>query len=106
MKTNYLNTLMFLLLLAGTILLQIYLSRRPSKWPGLVLPAISGILSLTMPMGVLAVEGSPAFSAVITALFSFLIANIPTLVLLAIYYASREKYRQEDLIKKMKIQDL
>ena len=30
-----------LLLLAGAILLQIFLSRRISRWPGLILPGIT-----------------------------------------------------------------
>ena len=31
---------------AGTIVLQVYLSRRESRWPGLVLPILSFILAL------------------------------------------------------------
>ena len=35
-----------------------------------------------------------------------LIANIPTLVLLGVYYAGREKLRRDKLLEKMNIQDL
>ncbi len=36
---------------AGTIVLQVYLSRRESRWPGLVLPILSFILALTAALG-------------------------------------------------------
>ena len=35
-----------LAILAGVILLEIWLSRREGKWPGLVLPILSGLWSL------------------------------------------------------------
>ena len=38
-------------LFAGTIVLQVYLSRRESRWPGLVLPILSFILALTAALG-------------------------------------------------------
>jgi len=36
----------------------------------------------------------------------FIISNIPTIILLAIYYASREKLRIRNQLDKMNIQDL
>ena len=39
--------LLYIALFAGTIVLQVYLSRRESRWPGLVLPILSFILALT-----------------------------------------------------------
>ena len=40
-------TLLFLMaVLVGTILLQIFLSRRKSRWPGLILPGLTFLYSL------------------------------------------------------------
>ena len=43
---------------------------------------------------------------VLTVLVTLLAGNIPTLVLLAIYWAVREKRRVRDQIDKMKIDEL
>ena len=40
-------------LMVGLSVLQVYLSRRDSKWPGLILPAVSFILPLIMITGLL-----------------------------------------------------
>lgn len=44
--------LFFIALFAGTIVLQVYLSRRESRWPGLVLPILSFVLALTAALAV------------------------------------------------------
>ncbi len=44
---SLLALLFFIALFAGSIVLQVYLSRRESRWPGLVLPILSFVLSLT-----------------------------------------------------------
>lgn len=53
------NLLLLLLLLAGGIVLQIFLSKRESKWPGLVLPIVTFLWSLVMVLSV-AAYGSAA----------------------------------------------
>ncbi len=45
--SGLLALLLYIALFAGTIVLQVYLSRRESRWPGLVLPILSFVLSLT-----------------------------------------------------------
>ena len=40
------HTLILLALLVGIVLLQIFLSRRKSRWPGLVLPSLTFLFSL------------------------------------------------------------
>ena len=45
-------------------------------------------------------------SALPTMLIVFLLGNIPTIVLLAIYFACREKYRKKKQMDRMNIQDL
>ena len=102
-RTAY-ATIILLGLLAGTILLQIFLSKRESKWPGLVLPAITFLYSVLMMLNVTAMETA---RAVIAALLSaFIMGNIPTLILLAIYFVCREKRRTQSEVDKMRISDL
>ena len=65
-------------LLAAGLGLQVFLSHRASRWPGLVLPAVSCLL----------------------------LGNIPTLVLLAVYAACREVRTRRSEVEKLNIQDL
>jgi energy-coupling factor transporter transmembrane protein EcfT len=126
--------LFFLVIAAGAIILQIFLSKRESKWPGLILPMIALIISIIAVLGVfafttLSVTGSGYIDengvmvveeeirkpdrevhSVPGLIFSvagvFLMYNIPTAVLLAIYFACREKQRRQKALLKMQIQDL
>ena len=99
--------LLLLALLAGGILLQIFLSRRRSRWPGLVLPGLTFLYSILMVLSVVAygVAGESGFPWG-PVLYSLILGNLPTLVLLAIYWAARERYRMRDQVDKMKIDDL
>ena len=99
--------LLLLALLAGGILLQIFLSRRRSRWPGLVLPGLTFLYSILMVLSV-AVYGMVGESGFPwgPVLYSLILGNLPTLVLLAIYWAARERYRMRDQMDKMKIDDL
>ena len=97
-------TMILLVLLVGTILLQIFLSKRESKWPGLVLPAITFLFSVLMVLNVTAMND---IRAVIASILSALIAgNIPTLILLAIYFACRGGSKKKNELDKMKINAL
>ena len=96
--------LIFLLVfVVGGILLQIFLSRRQSKWPGLILPLLSFLYSLVLVLNVGAVDGRNPWGALLAV---FVVGNIPTVILLAIYWAAREKLRVKDQIDKMNIDDL
>ena len=99
--------LLLLALLAGGILLQIFLSRRRSRWPGLVLPGLTFLYSILMVLSVAAygLVGESGFPWG-PVLYSLILGNLPTLVLLAIYWAARERYRMRDQVDKMKIDDL
>src|SRR5699024_7560903 len=120
------NILLAVAVLAGVIVFEVWLSRRQSRWPGLIMPILSFALSLLLVLGNVAFmqgigSGLPASGTVVEttrtdaetgALIShevitaesdwtlgdtvqvgllLLIANIPTLVLLGVYYAGREK---------------
>lgn len=102
--TIMLLLLALLIFAVGGILLQIFLSRRESRWPGLVLPLLTFLTSL---LNVLAVADTGSVSQnVLLVLTTLLIGNIPTLVLLAIYWAVREKRRVKAQMGRMNIDDL
>lgn len=97
--------LIFLLLFGvGGILLQIFLSKRESRWPGLVLPLITFLNALLSVLNI--VDTGSVSQNVLLVLTTVLVGNIPTLVLLAIYWAVREKRRVKAQIDKMQIDDL
>ena len=98
------NILLVLVFGVGTILLQIFLSRRQSRWPGLILPALTLLYSLVMVLTV-ANTGDLA-SALLAMGVTFLLGNLPTLILLVIYAACREQYRRKKQMERMNIQDL
>lgn len=105
MKT--INTLIFLILfLGGIVLLQIFLSKRESKLPGLVLPIMAFLFSLLYPLNMVAPSEGVTVGFVFQMLLVWLLANIPTIILLAIYLGCREKQRRNKQIDKMNIQDL
>lgn len=103
-RTIIVGLVVFLVLIAGGILLQIFLSKRESRWPGLVLPLLAFLNALLMVLNI-ADTGSVSRN-VLTVLVTLLAGNIPTLVLLAIYWAAREKRRVKSQIDKMKIDEL
>ena len=93
-----------LVVLAGGIFLQIFLSKRESRWPGLVLPLLTFLWSLLGPLNVM--DTGSVSRNVLLVLVTLLAGNIPTLILLAIYWAVREKRRVKGQIDKMKIDEL
>ena len=93
-----------LAVLVGGILLQIFLSKRESRWPGLVLPLLAFLWSLLGPLNVM--DTGSVSQNVLLVLVTLLAGNIPTLILLAIYWAVREKRRVKNQIDKMKIDEL
>lgn len=132
----YRTTIALIVLLAlgaGTILLQIFLSKKENKWLGLILPILSLCISLIAVFGIAAFttitttpqvvnengiviqEAAPetttqpiqsTSSLIFTVGSVFLLYNIPTAVLLAIYFGCREKQRQKKALEKMQAQDL
>lgn len=99
------TALVFLLAFAvGGVCLQIFLSRRESRWPGLVLPLLAFLWSLLLPLNLM--DTGSASRNILTVLVTLLVGNVPTLVLLAIYWAAREKRRVKSQIDIMKIDEL
>jgi len=121
----------FLLFAGGIVWLQIFLSKKNNKWFGLILPFICLMFSLLIVLNISTyssiqttvtetVDGvviseetkqieseKPGMLAILgTILPVFIISNIPTIILLAIYFASREKLNIKSQLDKMNIQDL
>lgn len=94
----------FLMLLVGGVVLQIFLSRRKSRWPGLVLPLLTFCWALLLVLNIR--DTGSVSQNVLAVLMALLTGNVPTLVLLAVYWAVREKQRVRDQVEKMRIKDL
>lgn len=106
MRNIAVNLIFALALLVGIILLQIYLSRRESKWPGLVFPIISFLFGLLYPLNMAAPSEGVTAGFIIQMVMVWLLGNIPTIILLAIYFGCREKKHRNTQLEKMSIQDL
>ena len=104
MARTAMTLLIVLLLAAGAIALQIFLSRRESKWPGLVLPGVCFLYSLVMVLNMAAMGNVK--SVIATILTTLITGNIPTLILLAIYAACRGGRRKTREMDRMNIDDL
>ena len=102
-RTSIVLMVVFLVFIVGGVLLEIFLARRESKWPGLVLPVLTLLYSLAMACNVAAIGDSLPWGALLGTL---VVGNIPTVVLLAIYVACREKQRKRSELDKMEIDDL
>ncbi|MBK5240444.1 hypothetical protein [Clostridium sp.] len=95
-----------IIILIGTVILQIFLSKRKNKWFGLILPIINIIYSIMAVLGLAAFLGQPIGEIIMQLIMVFLASNISTVILIAIYFACREKFKKKKEIDKMNIQDL
>ena len=103
-----------------TIILQVFLSKKESKWIGFILPAISFIgMSYFIILGIIhdntvlfstTIDGETVLQTVIQMnsplenivryIYIFILHNIPTAILLAIYFARRNKLNKQRAPKK------
>jgi len=86
--------LIIALIAVCVLILQVVLSRTKSKIPGLIIP---GLMILGYVPFMYAITGGPNIL--------WLIAAIPIIILLVIYFICRRKY-QNNQMDKMRIQDL
>ena len=103
------TTIIFAFVIAfcvGMLALQAALARMESRWPGLVLPLITFLRSVLAPIGMVGAAGGLTVGFVLQVLLMWLLSNIPTAVLLAIYFACRTRQRRKKQLDKMNIQDL
>ena len=82
----------------GFIILQIRLSKMDSKWPGLVLPAITLLADI-------GAYGN-MWNVVLSAFIAFLSNNVSTIVLAGIYLYQRDKINRRAELARMNVQDL
>ena len=100
-------TVVLIFLLVGALVmlaLQVGLCLLKPLWPGLILPALCLAFAAFLALNV-AVTGSVAESAVTMAL-TFLLGNVPTLILLLILLLCRKGRSSKKQLDKMNIQDL
>lgn len=94
-----------IVLMVLAVVLQMYLSRKPARWPGLVLPIIAFLFSLLYLLN-MADFGGDREALIAQMLIVWLIANVPTLILLAIYFAARCRLRRAREFDRMHAQDI
>ena len=99
------RTAIVIVLTVLAVLLQMYLSRLPKRWPGLVLPIIAFLFSLLYPLNMAGLGGDRG-ALMAQLLLVWLIANVPTLILLAIYFGSRRRMGRSRERTKMDSQHL
>ena len=102
-----------IVVLAICIALEVYLAKRKSRWPGLVMPVLWFVYILLMTVAAVAgyaqAYGEPlplSAGLVWSALLSLVQANIPTYVLLAVYFFCRSGRRRKKQLDRMQVQDL
>jgi type III secretory pathway component EscT len=133
---TYFFIVLAVLIFAALIWLEIVLSKKKNKWLGLILPAVVFCIAIsamfvtpayvTRSAGTVTEQSitqsgeviekiitqnpqtaSPSAGALImTAVYLFMLYNIPTAVLLMIYAVCRVKFKKQAEIDKMNIQDL
>lgn len=110
---NPIRWFVILALMAAACALEVFLAKRKSCWPGLALPALWLTYTLftviAAVMGYAQAYGEPlslSFGLVWSALLSLAQTNIPTYLLLAIYFFSRSDGRRRKQMDRMQVQDL
>ena len=117
MERTFISTVVLLLLVVGVpvglAVLEIFVAGLEGGWRGLVPPGITFLWSLFLCLifalqiagGTGQVPGAAA-NILVGFLLMFLFLNVPTLILLAVYYICREKKRKKKMLDKMNIRDL
>lgn len=108
-KTIIIACVILLLVSVGVIALEVYLSRREGKVPGLVLPGILFLGELFVLPNVAAVAffGAETLAAgCVNVILRVFLTLLPTIVLLVIYFLCRRGMNRKKQIEKMNIQDL
>ncbi len=108
MNIAYTNIIIFAVIVlaaaAGIIWLQIFLSKRNSRWLGLILPVLSFILSWLPVLNIM--DTGNAWQNTLLVAVTLLLYNIPTVVFLVIYAVIRERRKHKAQLEKMSIHDL
>ncbi|MEG0597226.1 MAG: hypothetical protein RR502_04180 [Oscillospiraceae bacterium] len=100
------HILIILAVFIGIIFLQIFLSKKENRLLGLILPIITFLCSLLALLNAAAFPSMTAWEVFGVLAATFILSNIPTLILLAIYCACKGKSKRKKQLEKMNIQDL
>lgn len=86
---------------------QYLLSRlTPLAWPGLIIPALSGIASVALSLLFLFNMVSLSPMGVLMSLLLLVVLNLPTAVYIVIYCLTRCRLQSQDEVTRMNLQDL
>ena len=96
-------------LLVFTVLgcvLEVFLARRESIWPGLALPILAGLYAVVMALSYTAEPDTPWNQVLGGVLAVFLVSGIPAFLLLMVFFICRSGRRRKKQLEKMNVQDL
>lgn len=96
--------IILIIVVAGLLWLQLFLSKMPNKWLGLFLPAITFSFSLLFLFNIK--DSGSLWHNIVLIVSSLLLSNIPTMFLLLIYIVCRDKIKKKNQLNKMNIVDL
>ena len=105
---NPIRWFVILALMAAACALEVFLAKRKSRWPGLVMPVLALFPALFVLPNLLTNALSVAENGLqaLLSLLAMLLLFVPTLVLLAVYWFCRRRRKRREDVEKMKIQDL
>ena len=105
---NPIRWFVILALIAAACALEVFLAKRKSRWPGLVLPVLALFPALFVLPNLLTNALSVAENGLqaLLSLLAMLLLFVPALVLLAVYWFCRRRRKRREDVEKMKIQDL
>lgn len=105
---NPIRWFVILALMAAACALEVFLAKRKSRWPGLVLPVLALFPALFVLPNLLTNALSVAENGLqaLLSLLAMLLLFVPALVLLAVYWFCRRRRKRREDVEKMKIQDL
>ena len=85
----------YMLAAVGLMILQAFLSKRDSKYLGLIIPIVFFLISLVYPLNMPAPATGIDKEFVVSLVISLVMANIPTFITLGIYFISRKEMKNE-----------
>ena len=105
---NPIRWFVVLALMAAACALEVFLAKRKSRWPGLVMPVLALFPALFVLPNLLTNALSVAENGLqaLLSLLAMLLLFVPALVLLAVYWFCRRCRKRREDVEKMKIQDL
>ena len=105
---NPIRWFVILALMAAACALEVFLAKRKSRWPGLVMPLLAVFPALFVLPNLLTNALSVAENGLqaLLSLLAMLLLFVPALVLLAVYWFCRRRRKCREDVEKMKIQDL